>query len=137
MTHLIKQICYADDDADDHFIFSLALKEEFPAIRYEAFYHCGDLLKYLHDDNQPLPDMIFLDYNMPGNNGNECLRIVKKTAGLMHIPVIVYTTSNLPLIREQSYRDGAHKYLVKPSDFNRVREILRSTIIELETSRGS
>ena len=130
----IKHICYADDDADDHLIFSIVLNEEFPSIKYELFYYCEDLLKYLNSPENPLPDVIFLDYNMIGNTGNQCLREIKKTPGLMHLPVIIYSTSKYDVIQNQCYRDGAYKYLVKAPEMGDVKKNLKSIISEIESS---
>ena len=137
MTNRINYICFADDDADDHFIFSTALKEVFPSIILTAFLHCDDLLDYLNDDSKLLPDIIFLDYNMPGNDGNKCLRMIKKTARILNVPVIIYSTSDYQKIIDESYKLGAIKYIVKPSSFAEVRDTLKEVIAGFETANSN
>ena len=132
MARKISRICFADDDLDDHLIFSTAVREDFPAIYLNSFYHCKDLLAYLNDDINPLPDLIFLDYNMPGNDGNECLKYLKNSARLLHIPVIMYSTSD----REDGIRAakeaGAYRYVVKPYVYDGVRKAIRGIIEDFE-----
>ncbi|MES1220464.1 MAG: response regulator, partial [Bacteroidota bacterium] len=94
MPKKVSHICFADDDADDHFIFSTVMSEQFPSIELTQFYHCDKLVGFLKDETQPLPDLIFLDYNMPGNDGNQCLQWIKRTARILDIPVIIYSTSS-------------------------------------------
>ncbi|MEJ0106248.1 MAG: response regulator [Bacteroidota bacterium] len=132
MSHSINHICFADDDADDHLVFSTVMNELFPFITLNSFYDCNELVKYLDDENGQLPDIIFLDYNMPGNDGNQCLQLIKKTARLLHIPVIIYSTSNYEKLINESYKLGAYKYIVKPSSFDEVKTTVRLAISDYE-----
>src|SRR5690348_12320526 len=106
MNHHFKHICFADDDPDDHLVFSTAFDEAFPGVALYPFYHCEELLAFLNDENRPLPDMIFLDLNMPGNERFDCLRTIKKTPRLQHIQVVIYTTSNYYKDAEEALRSG-------------------------------
>jgi len=134
MGHKINHVCFADDDPDDHLVFSTVMDELFPFIRLNSFYDCNALVKYLNDENNPLPDIIFLDYNMPGNDGNECLQLIKRTARFLHIPVIIYSTSDYNKLIDESYKKGAYKYIVKPNSFDGVKTTLTQTIYEYEMS---
>ena len=129
MNELIRNICFADDDPDDQLIFTTVIKENFPSVRLNTFYHCDDLLKFLNDPEHPLPDMIFLDLNMPGNDGNACLQIVKATARLMHIPVVMYSTSAYEKDIDRSMNQGAFKYIVKPTSFNEIKARLEDVFL--------
>src|SRR5215475_5958880 len=115
MPREITRICLADDDEDDHYVFATILKDINSGIALHGFRHCDKLIDYLNDDNSPLPDLIFLDMNMPGNDGHECLRLLKKTARLMHIPVVMYSTSAASSGIEECYKNGAFRYIVKPN----------------------
>ena len=128
----IEHICFADDDPDEHLIFSDAIGEFFPSIKVSSFYRCSDLIDYLNDENKPLPDIIFLDYTMPGNDGNQCLQLIKKTARLLHIPIIIYSTSDYRKFIEASYNQGAYKYIVKPDRFEKVKSTMKQVFAEYE-----
>jgi CheY-like chemotaxis protein len=65
-----------------------------------------------------LPDLIFLDMNMPKLNGKQVLREIKKTRSLASIPVIMYSTSFAPRDIEEIKELGAVFYLLKPSRFD-------------------
>lgn len=64
----------------------------------------------------PTPDIIFLDINLPGMNGDEFLDFVKKNESLKHIPVIAMSgsTSRDDIIR--MYRLQVNGYVSKPPD---------------------
>ena len=78
-------------------------------------------MAHLQDETQPLPDFIFLDMNMPGNEDHACLQAIKKTARLLHIPVIIYSTSDYHKEIEQALSYGAYKYIVKPGSFTEIK----------------
>jgi len=121
MTPQIKKVLFVDDDPDDHLIFFSAMDEIFPSISITSFYECDALMNYLTDLNRPLPDMIFLDYNMPGIDGSTCLKMIKKIARLLHIPVIIYSTSDSKKLIDDVYSHGAYKYLVKPDNIQKLK----------------
>jgi len=124
MNRKINTVFYTDDDADDHLFFSLALNEVNPAANLHPFYRCEEILNYLSDESKSLPDIIFLDQNMPGNIGNECLQQIKKLARLQHIPVIMYTTGGNPKLVGQALELGAYKYVIKPQVHKEITENL-------------
>ena len=124
----IEHIFFADDDADDYFLFSTTLKEIDNSIRLSYFRHCDDLVNGLKFD---LPDIIVLDLNMPCNEGQKCLTYIKRESKLLHIPVIMYSTSGHVEAIEQAYQNGAHKYIVKPNSIEKLRYIV-TEIISIE-----
>jgi DNA-binding response OmpR family regulator len=130
MLHLIKHICFADDDPDDQLIFLTIIKENFSSVHVDTFYHCNALITFLNNDQTPLPDMIFLDLNMPGNDGNACLQLLKATARLMNIPVVMYSTSAYEKDIVKSLKQGAYKYIVKPTSFKEIKERLEEVFFE-------
>ena len=70
------------------------------------------------------PDFIFLDLNMPRMNGLECLREIKTFAHLRNTKVVIYSTTDLPEVRELTKALGADDFLVKPSSVVKLVEFL-------------
>lgn len=64
--------------------------------------------------NKELPNIIFLDLNMPKMNGLEFLKILKSNPKLKHIPVVILSTSNNHNDLKESYAIGIAGYIVKP-----------------------
>ena len=107
------KILLADDDKDDRFLFDLALKKLSVVPDLKSVPDGERLLTYLSANSETLPDILFLDLNMPRKNGSECLVEIKRQEKLKHIPVIIYSTSIPPSIADILHENGAHYYLQK------------------------
>jgi CheY-like chemotaxis protein len=78
---------------------------------------------------EPFPDMVILDLNIPRKHGLEVLREIKEDEKLKHIPVIILTTSKAESDIRKSYRMHANCYIVKPvgpEDFIRMMKSLET-----------
>jgi DNA-binding NtrC family response regulator len=71
-----------------------------------------------------LPDIILLDLKMPGMNGIEMLKILKKYDPA--IDVIIITGHGLGLDREEAVKMGALEMLLKPIDINEVVKMIEN-----------
>jgi CheY-like chemotaxis protein len=114
----MRSVLLVDDDEDDRTLFTEALAVLDKSIQCWTAVdgkHALDLLMY---DLVVLPDVIFVDLNMPKMNGLEFLMSVKKHRGYKNIPVIIYTTSSNPEDIRKSKDLGAVDFVTKPSDFD-------------------
>lgn len=59
-------------------------------------------------------DLILMDVVMPGQNGYQATRAIKKDERFQGIPVIMCTTKGLETDRVWGMRQGASDYIVKP-----------------------
>ena len=123
-------ILLADDDSDDCFFFKKALNE-LPIETNLTIVHDGEeLMNYLSDNSDKLPDLLFLDLSMPRKTGIECLSEIKENEKFKKLRVVVFTTSFVRDIDfEQSLINtlssiGAEKYIRKPSDFEMLKKII-------------
>src|SRR5690242_19258303 len=87
-------ILFSDDDTDDALLFTQAADLMTSSILLSFAEDGEQLMRYL--SKEMLPDMIFLDLNMPVKNGLECLREIRSDKKLDWLPIIVYTTSANP-----------------------------------------
>jgi CheY-like chemotaxis protein len=117
-----------DDDADDQELFMEAVSEVDDSIQCISASDCEDALDLLKNGKIALPDVIFLDLNMPRLNGKQCLSELKKQANLKHIPVIIYSTSSEKRDMEETARLGAAHFLTKPNKFEELCQALSFVI---------
>lgn len=118
-------ILYVDDDPEDLDIF----KEAVSAIdRKIVCYIANDGSQGLQvlDGLTVLPDLIFLDINMPVMTGKEFLIAMQGSQKIRGIPVVIYTTSTLASDFDDCKRLGAVDFITKPANFSGVKaEITR------------
>lgn len=114
----ILSIALADDDEDDRMLFQEAVSEIGIKTKLSLFKNGLELMDYLNLPKVILPNLIFLDLNMPVKNGLECLREIRANPELKNIFVAIYSTSSSEKDIEQTYVNGANIYLNKPNAFN-------------------
>lgn len=71
-----------------------------------------------------LPDIIFLDLNMPRMDGKQLLYELKHDAKFKNIPVFIYTTSSHSRDIEETIQSGAACFITKPSSIHELKEML-------------
>ena len=118
LIHLTKtaqwRIFFAEDDLDECALFQEMLKKN-GVQTTPVFCHDGEAaLDYLRTC-ELLPDLVFLDINIPRINGLGVLTAMVRDSRLASLPVVVFSTSNSPLSVQQAYALGAGLYAYKPA----------------------
>ena len=70
------------------------------------------------------PKLVVLDINMPGLNGLQVLDRIRTNASTKAIPVVLFSSSEMPVDLRMGYDRGANSYLVKPLDHKEFTELL-------------
>ncbi|MGL4666321.1 MAG: response regulator [Saezia sp.] len=68
------------------------------------------------------PDLILMDVIMPGMNGFQLTRKIKRETVFSKIPIILCTSKDQPTDRFWGLKQGATEYLVKPVDADELLE---------------
>ncbi len=121
-------ILLADDDIDDCIFFKEAVEELLIPTTFRIVHEGEQLMQLLTNDATELPDVLFLDLNMPRKNGFECLSEIKGNIKLSQLPVIIFSTSLEQEVVNQLYKNGAQYFIRKPSDFSQFKKIIQQTI---------
>jgi len=116
----------ADDDEDDCAFFKEALDELSLPVSLVVVNDGVQLMDYLSANN--LPDMLFLDLNMPRKNGHECLKEIKEINELNSMPVIIFSTSLDTEIVDLMYQKGATYYIRKPGEFSKLKKVIGNAV---------
>jgi len=115
-----------DDDSDDTSLFKEVLEEVNSSIIFNSAEDGQQAIQFLKSRTNELPDVIFLDLNMPKMGGKECLTQIKKDEHLHKIPVIMYTTSSQSKDIEETMQKGAICFITKPTNIKELKNILAS-----------
>jgi len=142
----IVDILLVEDNPGDVRLTEEALKESKISVSMRVAYDGIQALAMLHREgeyaDQPLPDLILLDLNMPRMDGREVLRQIKSDDRLKHIPVVVLTTSEAEKDIVQAYGLHANCYITKPVELEEFMKIVQSiegfwlTVVKLPDGLG-
>ena len=121
-------ILLADDDKDDRFFFKMALDALTAPTRLVAVVDGEKLMDYLSENAHQLPDVLFLDLNMPRKNGFECLSEIKSNPKLYALRVIIFSTSFEQEVVNLLYLNGAQYFMRKPAEFAQLKRIIQQTV---------
>jgi CheY-like chemotaxis protein len=72
-----------------------------------------------------IPEIVFLDINMPGVNGFEILSYLLREPRLAKVPVVIATSDDQPETFKRAMDGGASAVLIKPVMVDVLEEVLR------------
>ena len=121
------KIMIADDDEDDCLFFMDALGELNVSASTACVSNGAELMDVLSRVSfESLPDILFLDLNMPLKNGLECLVEIRNNKTFDKLPIIIFSTSSQKEAVEAAYEHGATFYLKKPDSFHKLKDALNN-----------
>ena len=128
MNRNILKIILADDDEDDRLLFKKAMKKLKVNTKLSLFNDGQQLMDYLRLQDNSLPEVIFLDLNMPIKNGMECLKEIRMDSRFHDVSVVIYSTSSSEKDIEETFILGANLYINKPNNFDKLKEVIAKVI---------
>jgi CheY-like chemotaxis protein len=130
-----KPILLAEDDNADSMMTQRALNDLEVTNKLIHKVDGEDALEYLRDPSKEKPSVILLDLNMPRMDGFEFMEIIKVNEDLKSIPVVVLSTSDMEEDINRSFKLGACGYIVKPVDYKRFVEVMKTVDMYWTLSR--
>jgi CheY-like chemotaxis protein len=117
-----------EDDEDDKDFFRIALEDlQLETVCYIAS-SAGEAFDLLHQQ-AVIPDVIFLDLNMPIMDGRACLKVLKTNAATQNIPVVIFSTSNEKKDISETRQLGAADFMTKPTDLTKLTQYLEELLL--------
>lgn len=122
------KILLADDDGDDCNFFRDALEKLPVSTKLNVVNDGEQLMQLLTNETTEIPDVLFLDINMPRKDGIECLAEIKSDPSLKDLPVIIFSTSKSKDTMGIVFKAGAIVYIHKPSDFAQLKQVIHHAL---------
>jgi DNA-binding response OmpR family regulator len=122
----MKTILIVDDEVDIRDILRIRLANQ-PGFRILEAANGTDALQLTR---QQRPDLIILDWLMPGFSGMEVLKALRESPELTTIPVIMMTVKSELSAQAQGQAMGVVAYLIKPFDATRLMETVQKALKE-------
>ncbi|WP_026776738.1 response regulator [Polaribacter sp. Hel_I_88] len=121
-------VVLADDDEDDRLFFTEAFEELKINTRVSTFNDGVFLMDYFNSKDAILPEVLFLDLNMPRKSGLDCLKELRANQKFKDIAIAIYSTSSSEEDVENTFVLGANIYIKKPSDFKSLKKVLSDVV---------
>ena len=121
-------IILADDDEDDRLFFTDAFDELKINTKVNTFEDGVELMRYLNKSDAILPNVLFLDLNMPKKSGIDCLVEIKASDKMSGIAIVIYSTSASEEDIEKTFVLGANIYIKKPDSFIKLKKMLSEVV---------
>lgn len=123
------KIILTDDDADDRSVFKDAFNDLEISNELKLFANGDELMEYLTTtENLELPQLLFLDLNMPCKSGLQCLEEIRRNKKFQNLSIAIYSTSSSENEIEKSFEGGANLYIKKPSEYVKLKKIISDVV---------
>jgi len=116
-----RKVLVVDDDARNIFALTSALEQK--GMRVEIGRNGFEAISKL--DEIAGIDLVLMDIMMPGMDGLEATRHIRKDARFKKLPIIAVTAKAMKDDQEQCLKAGTSDYLAKPIDLDRLFSLLR------------
>ena len=128
-TFNIADILLIEDNLGDIRLTQEALKEDKIQVNLHVVMDGVEAMNYLCKigkyANEPTPDLILLDLNLPKKDGRQVLKEIKENPKLQSIPVVILTISKADQDILQAYKLQANCYIVKPLDLTKFIDVVQ------------
>jgi CheY-like chemotaxis protein len=122
MNPLNKHIVLLEDDPDDLEFFRTALHDTHPGYQLTTVADGRHLQRILEDISQP--DVIVMDYNLPGKPGTEYLKEIRSDKKFDQVPVVMLSSHKNPANIDDCLSHGAIHYYLKPQTFTEIKDVV-------------
>ncbi len=128
-------ILLVEDDENDVFLLTRAIKSVAVNCEIKVVRDGEQAISYLqrtgpYADWQafPFPRMMVLDLKMPRKNGFEVLEWLRDHPERNVIPIVTFSSSQIPQDVKRAYQLGANTFFNKPSDFRELKSLFQTII---------
>ena len=118
-------ILMADDDKDDYLFLKEAAEKAGEPLQVSYAANWLELWRFII---KTIPDLLFLDINMPVKDGIECLQLLRQERKYDNIPILIYSTSVNKSDIDKAYQNGANYFIVKPNAIEDITNIIKRLI---------
>lgn len=135
MTKVRQHVLLVEDSETQAFKFTVLMEAE--GFRVSRCQSAEEAVEFL---NSNIPDMIVVDYHLPGMEGDEFCRLIRLNAVIEPIPILILTDDAKPDTERQGLDSGADDHITKSTDpdvlIARIHALMRKPRSELLPATG-
>ena len=120
------RVILVEDDADDIEFFTECLDDIPYEVMLTVYRNGQQFVDGMIANKDSLPDLVFLDLNMPVKDGVQALKELRAMPDFKDIPVVaIYSTSISEKDHADTFLHGADAFLSKPNDYNDLKRLIK------------
>ncbi len=128
---MLKKVLVVEDEKIDAISIGRVIKEHFQGVSLEIVTNGEQALDWIQHFRQ-LPNeilyLVLMDLTVPRISGLDLVAEFKKHPELSQAPIVILSGSDNPTVIRSAYNSGACGYLVKPSTYAQLNDLLRKTL---------
>ena len=139
-----KRVWYAEDDQSHRLLFEMAIDSNAIDVDLKIHSDGKELFSAVHNCKKKnyyqLPDLIITDIIMPYKSGFDIIRLLKEDPVFMHVPIIIFSSSNSQDDISRSLRLGANAYILKQFELDVLNNQMKTTLdfwLKVSSTPGS
>lgn len=121
-------IALIDDDEDDRLFFREALKTAKIEANLTEFVNGETFVKELENPNAPVPELVFLDINMPRIDGYQILKAIRQYSHYAKTKIIMFSTSDENVNLDKAMAHNASGFATKPTDYKVLEQTIKDVV---------
>ncbi len=121
---LYQNILLIDDDIDDIDILTEAINSIHDKKVCRAVNNRVRILEALQNSEE-VPDLIFMDLNIPGVNHRELLEEIKKSPYTGEVPIVLYSSHTKEIMQQLAQPFEIAHYVTKPTSYQELIRLLK------------
>ncbi|BAP30024.1 response regulator for Gln [Chryseobacterium sp. StRB126] len=121
-------IIVTDNDENTLIFFKSIFKELRISIKVQCFNNGKNLMEYLNNNDAVVPEIIFINYTIPGRDSMECIDELKANPKFSNIVTVIYSEEISESEIEETFVKGNNIFMRKPSDFGTLKKVLTEVI---------
>lgn len=128
---LYQNILLIDDDIDDVEILTEAIES---ILKKKVCYSATRRAKVTEalQNSEIIPDLIFMDLNMPGVNHRELLMQIISSELIYQVPIVLYSSHTKAIMQELSKPFQISYFVTKPTSYQELITELQRIFLALE-----
>lgn len=119
-------VLLVEDNAGDIRLIKEALNDAKIHVHITVAHDGVEALALLRREENPVPDLILLDLNLPRMSGHDVLAAIKQDERLRRVPVVIVTSSKADKDIAASYDLHANCFVTKPVDLDQFFNVVQA-----------
>jgi len=121
-------VIVADSDENTLIFFKDILKELKISIKVQCFNNGKNLMEYLNNDDAVVPELVFINYMIPGKEIMECLEEIDSNSKFSNMVTAIFSEPISENEIEDIFVKGANIFMKKPESFEKLKKMLTEVI---------